>query len=65
MLGDVSPATFNVSLHYTPLLATSAHPHYYVARLEGVAVDGSILPVDQVGPASHVMQLLTAEGRSA
>ncbi|KAL3138709.1 hypothetical protein ABBQ32_006464 [Trebouxia sp. C0010 RCD-2024] len=47
MLGDVSPATFNVSLHYTPLLATSAHPHYYVARLEGVAVDGSILPVDQ------------------
>lgn len=53
MLGDVPPATFNVSLQYTPLIATAAHPHYYVARLENMAVNGSVLPVDQVGSARY------------
>lgn len=52
MIGDVPPATFNVTLQYTPLVSSPAHPHYYVARLENVAVNGTILPVDRVGSAA-------------
>ena len=48
MIGNVPPATFNVTLQYTPLISVPAHPHYYVARLENLAVNGTILPVDQV-----------------
>lgn len=48
MLGDVPPATFNVELQYTPLVFSAVHPHYYLARLQNIGVDGTILPVDQV-----------------
>ncbi len=48
MLGDVPPATFNVELQYTPLVFSAVHPHYYLAHLQNIAVDGAILPVDQV-----------------
>ncbi len=48
MLGDVPPATFNVELQYTSLVFSAVHPHYYLARLQNIAVDGTILPVDQV-----------------
>ena len=48
MLGDVPAATFNVTLQYTPLVGSAIHPHYYLARLQNIGVNGSILPVDQV-----------------
>lgn len=48
MLGDVPPASVNVSLQYTPLVSSLAHPHYYLAKLNDLSVNGSILPVDQV-----------------
>lgn len=52
MLGDVPAATFNVELQYTPLLHSERFPHYYLARLQDIGVDGSILKVDQVQPRS-------------
>jgi len=50
MLGDVPPATFNVELQSTPLVGSDVHPHYYLARLEHIGVNGTNLPVDQVSP---------------
>ena len=52
MLGDVPPATFNVQLQYTPILESQRYPHYYLARLQNVGVNGTILPVDQVRPCN-------------
>ena len=52
MLGDVPPATFNVQLQYTPLVGSEFHPHYYLARLQNLGVNGTILPVDQVSTGS-------------
>lgn len=60
MIGDVLPATFNLSLQYTPLILIPAHLHYYVAHLENVAVNGSILPVDKVRSIAVHCGLLTA-----
>ena len=59
MLGDVPPASVNVSLQYTPLVSSLAHPHYYLAKLNDLSVNGSILPVDQVccKLPSHTHQL--------
>lgn len=48
MLGDVPPASVNVSLQYTPLVSSVAHPHYYQAKLNDLSVNGTILPVDTV-----------------
>lgn len=59
MLGDVTPASFNVSLHYTPLIGSPAHPHYYLAKLANVAVNGSVLPVDPVSRGAFSSALLT------
>ena len=50
MLGDVPPASANVSLQYTPLVASAQHPHYYLARLQELGVNGVTLEVDQARP---------------
>lgn len=60
MLGDVPPASVNVSLQYTPLIPSAAHPHYYLAKLHDLSVNGTILPVDQVSSSlpSQICSLL-------
>lgn len=60
MLGEVP---HNVELQYTELLMSPQHPHYYLVRLDAVAVGGEDLIVPSVcfsspppslrGPTTH------------
>ena len=48
MLGDVDPTVYGISLAYTALVPSPDHPHYYCLQLQGVGVDGAVLPVPAV-----------------
>ena len=53
MLGDVDPTVYGISLAYTALVPSPDHPHYYCLQLQGVGVDGTVLPVPAVWPPSQ------------
>lgn len=68
MLGDVPPASFNVTLQYTPLISSPAHPHYYLAKLNDISVNATTLPVSQVCCVTvhqHNLLRITAHGTFA
>ena len=48
MLGNVDPALYGISLAHTALVPSPDHPHYYCLQLEGLAVDGALLPLPAV-----------------
>ena len=48
MLGDVDPGLYGINLAHTALVPSPDHPHYYCLQLEGLAVDGALLPVPAV-----------------
>ena len=61
MLAGLLPAAFNVTRGSRtppppppppPLVSSPAHPYYYVAKLENVVVNGTILPDNKVGPGA-------------
>lgn len=56
MLGDVPPATRNVTLQYTPLGSSPAHPDYYMARLENVATTWNLSACQQGRIRRHALQ---------
>jgi hypothetical protein len=59
MVGDVDLLPHNVVLQYTPLVESSAHPHYYGVTLDAVAVGKKVLVVDKVKPCRITRFVLT------
>lgn len=59
LLGNVDLNAYNVELEYTPLLSSSAYPHYYSVQLMGIQVGSTKLGV----PVVSYITLGSAEGR--
>ena len=48
LLGDVEVAPYTQNLSYTNLVSTRSNPHFYTVVTQGMAVNGTVLPLSAV-----------------